>query len=176
MKKHYIFIVILIEIIGIVCISTLYAFNYSEFVVMNIAVPEGLKLTLNKDISINTNDGAILIPKDTVINPKYIFPDNTVCFYYNETTERLHTEWENIYEQGVLDDLKHEAELRQEAQQRKIKTRGLIVGIFIGVFWLFIGGIISFEIIKKEKYTLLTILHSIIIAVIVLILYSRVIY
>lgn len=78
MRKFILFFVILLEILGIIAINVAYANSNAELFAVNISIPEGLELTLNKDISVQTRDESVIIPKDTVICPEYIFPDSTV--------------------------------------------------------------------------------------------------
>ena len=176
MRKLILFFVILLEILGVIAINVAYANSNAELFAVNISIPEGLELTLNKDISVQTRDESVIIPKDTVIYPEYIFPDSTVCFHFEGIKERVHTEWENIKEQNALESLKHDAELRRAEQQKSYKARGLIIGLAEGVLWLVVVGLLSLLLMKKEKYTLLIIIHFFIILAVSIILYINVRY
>lgn len=171
MKKYIALVVILLEMIGILAINVIYANNSSKLIATNISIPDNLKLTIKEDISIESRDGSFIIPKDTVICPEYVFPDRKVCFHFEG--ERVHIEWEKIEEESILEELNHEAELKREEHQKDVKTRGLIIGVAEGVLWIVLGGLLSYALMKKEKYTLLIIIHFIFLLAVLLLLYSN---
>ena len=173
MKKYIALVVILLEMIGILAINVIYANNLSKLNATNISIPDNLKLTIKEDISKESRDGSFIIPKDTVICPEYVFPDRTVCFHFEGNKERVHIEWEKIEEESILEELNHEAELKREEHQKDVKTRGLIIGVAEGVLWIVLGGLLSYALMKKEKYTLLIIIHFIFFLAVLLLLYSN---
>ena len=171
--KKIIFFVLILEMAGIIAANVIYADKNAELSAVTIEVPEGLELTINKDISVETQDGSILIPEDTVIYPDYIFPNSTVNFHYEGTTERLYTSWDNIKEQNRLTELKNDAELKQQKWQKSTKTRGIIIGFVEGSAWLVLGGFLSLVLIKKDKIVVLIIFHFLAIVAILAILHLQ---
>ncbi|MCR4767947.1 MAG: hypothetical protein K5875_08310 [Saccharofermentans sp.] len=174
--KKIMFFVLILEMAGIIAANVICANRTAELSAVTIEVPEGLELTINKDISVEIQDGSILIPEDTVIHPDYIFPDSSVVFHYEGTTERLHTDWDNIKEQNKLKELKNEAELKQQKQQKSTKNRAIFIGFAEGSAWLVFGSFLSLVLIKKDKKAVLIICHIQAIAAIAAILYIQAAY
>lgn len=94
------------EVLIIFAVNVFDAKQQSKWVGYMIHVPENMKLTINKDISVSANDETILLKQNTTIEPSYIYPDRTVFFHFGETEEMLSVSWNCFVEQEQLETLK----------------------------------------------------------------------
>lgn len=171
MKKVITLFTLLIEFIGIFAICIITSMNYADHCGTEIIIPDGLQLTLNNDVSLSSNNGTVLISKDTVVVPDGIH-DNLVFFYHDSSTGRLHTSWENFKERQVLEDLQDDAEQRRVESQKSMKIRGVIFGVVLGLFWFILGCFVFFALLKKEKGILVVIINVLVIIAIAIYLYK----
>ena len=109
MKNVVAYLILLLETIGIIAASVIYANKASMHSAINIQVPDGMQLTLSKEIEIDTADGSIVLSEGTVVTPEYIFPHD-VHFQYEGMNQRIHADWDNFKEKQQLEALKVEAE------------------------------------------------------------------
>ena len=68
MKNVVAYIFLLLEAIGIIAASVIYANKADALSAIYIQVPEGMQLTFEKETEVNTRDGVLLIPEGTVIS------------------------------------------------------------------------------------------------------------
>lgn len=158
LKMTIAYILILIEVLSIFAINILYAKQKSQLVGYSICVPEGMELTINRDITVSTKDETKILKQNTTIYPSYIFPDKTVHFHFGETKEMFSVSWNNFVEQESLDRLKEEADQRFQVEQGKRIKKGVLVGVSQAIGWLIISGSLTILLIKKKKYNVLLIL------------------
>lgn len=163
MKNVVAYIFLLLEAIGIIAASVIYANKADALSAIYIQVPEGMQLTFEKETEVNTRDGVLLIPEGTVITPTDIFSNKDVCFYY-EGYERLRTNWDNFKEKDQFESLLVKAEHDLEDRREASKIRYIAIGAAIGIGWLVIGGILSKFLFKHEKGVIVFIIHVAMIA------------
>ena len=102
MKNVVAYLILLLETIGIIAASVIYANKASMHSAINIQVPDGMQLTLSKEIEIDTADGSIVLSEGTVVTPEYIFPHD-VHFQYEGMNQRIHADWDNFKEKQQLE-------------------------------------------------------------------------
>jgi hypothetical protein len=171
MKNVVAYLILLLETIGIIAASVIYANKASMHSAINIQVPDGMQLTLSKEIEIDTADGSIVLSEGTVVTPEYIFPHD-VHFQYEGTNKRVHADWDNFKEKQQLEALKIKAEHDLEDRIEKGKFKCIAIGAAIGIVWLVLGGILSSMLIKHEKGIIAIIIHGIVIMIIIFNLYT----
>lgn len=161
MYKKIPYFLLVIEVLMIFVVNVFYARFNASLNVSEIEVPEGMRLTLIKNISISTSEGTIVLPKDTIINPTFIFPDKTVYFNYENIImySHLHTSWESFIEQEQLEKLKEEAEHKTREKQSEIIKHGVIYGIVQASAWLLVIGTVTLIFVKKKLYKAILILQ-----------------
>ena len=69
MKKQFVIILIIVEIVGILAVGLLYAKWRSSYCVYAVEIPEGMQLTTNKSLELNTIDGAVSIKEGEIVFP-----------------------------------------------------------------------------------------------------------
>lgn len=175
MKNVVAYLFLLFETIGIIAASVIYANKANMHNAISIQVPEGMQLTLSKEIEIDTADGSFVLSKGTVVTPKYIFPQD-VHFQYEGMNQRIHADWDNFKEKQQLEALKIEAEHDLEDRIEKGKFKCIAIGAAIGIVWLVLGGILSRLLIKHEKGFILVIIHGVVIAIIAFEIHSLTAY
>lgn len=158
MKTKMAYVLIFLEVLIIFAVNVFDAKQQSKWVGYMIHVPENMKLTINKDISVSANDETILLKQNTTIEPSYIYPDSTVFFHFGETEEMLSVSWNCFVEQEQLETLKKEADQEYQAAQSKRMKNGVLVGVAQATSWLIIAGLITILLTKRKKYNILLIL------------------
>lgn len=175
MKNVVAYLFLLFETIGIIAASVIYANKANMHNAISIQVPEGMQLTLSKEIEIDTADGSFVLSEGTVVTPEYIFPQD-VHFQYEGMSQRIHADWDNFKEKQQLEALKIEAEHDLEDRIEKGKFKCIAIGAAIGIVWLVLGGILSRLLIKHEKGFILVIIHGVVIAIIAFEIHSLTAY
>lgn len=175
MKNVVAYLFLLFETIGIIAASVIYANKANMHNAISIQVPEGMQLTLSKEIEIDTADGSFVLSEGTVVTPEYIFPQD-VHFQYEGMSQRIHADWDNFKEKQQLEALKIEAEHDLEDRIEKGKFKCIAIGAAIGIVWLVIGGILCRLLIKHEKGFILVIIHGVVIAIIAFEIHSLTAY
>lgn len=175
MKNVVAYLFLLLETIGIIAASVIYANKANTHNAISIQVPEGMQLTLSKEIEIDTADGSFVLSEGTVVTPEYIFPHD-VHFQYEGTNKRVHADWDNFKEKQQLEALKIKAEHDLEDRIEKGKFKCIAIGAAIGIVWLVLGGILSRLLIKHEKGFILVIIHGVVIAIIAFEIHSLTAY
>lgn len=171
MKNVVAYLFLLFETIGIIAASVIYANKANMHNAISIQVPEGMQLTLSKEIEIDTADGSFVLSEGTVVTPEYIFPQD-VHFQYEGMNQRIHADWDNFKEKQQLEALKVEAEHDLEDRIEKNTFKHIATGAAVGIGWLVIGGILSSMLIKHEKGIIAIIIHGIVIMIIIFNLYT----
>ncbi len=172
MKKILAYVFLLLEMIGIVSIGFVYANKAAKLSAIDIHIPDGMHLTTNKDILITTQSDNITLPKDTVIIPEFVFPNNTVCFHYEGIAERLSASWDSFNEKDQLNALKIKAEQDLVDKTEKNKARTILLGFVVGIIWLVFGGVLSYFLLKYDKGFIVVIINIVAILIISVYLYS----
>ncbi|MEE3473572.1 MAG: hypothetical protein VZR24_23335 [Butyrivibrio hungatei] len=170
MKNVVAYLVFLLEMVGIIAVCVIIGNEDARHFATVVPIPDGMQLTLEKEIEVNTIDGALLMPEGTVIIPEEIFPDKVVVFNY-EGYERLRLDGEKFKEKDQFGPLLVEAEHNHEDAVLKNKLLYIAIGIAIAAGWLVIGGFLTQLSIKHEKGLISVILHGVVIAIIVFCLF-----
>lgn len=175
MRKIAVAIILLIETISVFIISMDYAKKKASHWYAEIKIPDGLQLTIEKDVSVfvlpldnlstETVASNIVISKGEKISPIWI-GDSSVTFFYEKTGERHNISWEYIKEQDLLKDLNSDAEERTISERNKIILNGIFVSIAISMCFLIVGSFISVLFAKKHKNIALILFHVITIVII----------
>ena len=172
MKNVVAYFFFLLEIIGIIAVSVIIASRDSVHFATVIKIPEGMQLTLEKEIEVDTRDGVNVVPEGTVIIPEEISPYKDVIFSY-DGYEWLRTNWDNFKEKDQFESLLVKAEHDREDAILKNHIRLIGIGVAIAAGWLLIGGFLTRLSIKHEKGIFAVIfLHVAVIAIIALFLFT----
>lgn len=142
MKNVVAYLIFLLEMAGIIAVCVILGNEYARHFATVVPIPDGMKLTFEKDFEVDTRDGALLIPEGMVIIPEEIFPNKVVVFSY-EGYERLRAEGEYFKEKDQFEPLLAEAEHNHEEAVLKNKILYIAIGIAIAAGWLVIGGLLT---------------------------------
>ena len=165
MKKQFVIILIFLEIIGILAVGFLYTRWRSSFCVYAIEIPEGMQLTTNKPLELNTTEGAVSIKEgETVIPIGAVKP--YVYFLLEQGNSVFSSSWDNFVEEVNLDELQKDADIKSEAARKTLLTKGLISIIVVVLCWLVLVSTASFVLLKKKHTKALLIGHVIAISII----------
>ena len=175
MKNVVAYLFLLFETIGIIAASVIYANKANMHNAISIQVPEGMQLTLSKEIEIDTADGSFVLSEGTVVTPEYIFPQD-VHFQYEGMNQRIHADWDNFKEKQQLEALKVKAAHDLADRIEKNTFKHIATGVAVGLGWLVIGGILSRLLIKHQKGFILVIIHGVVIAIIAFEIHSLTAY
>ncbi len=169
MKKHIVVIFLIIEIIGILAPGFLLVKWRSSYCVYAIEIPEGMQLTTNKSLELNTIDGAVTVNEgETVVPVGAVKP--YVYFLLEQGDSVFSSTWDNFSEQERLDKLQEEADIKSETAQKKVLTRGFITSIVVAVCWLGLVSTASLVLLKKNLNKTLLFGHIIAISNIIVLL------
>ncbi len=167
MKKQLLMILIVIEIVGILAIGLLFSKWRSSYYVYSIEIPKGMQLTTNKNLELSELDGSVTISEgETVIPIGAVKP--YVYFTQEQGDFLLSSTWDNFVEHEQLDKLQEDADLKSEAAQKKVITKGVITSVVVAICWLGLVLTVSFVLLKKNRNKVLLFGHIIAISIILL--------
>lgn len=181
MKKVFPYILIVVEIIAIIFINYRLGLIDSWHCGKFIQVPDGLELTLNKDVSITKGDNEIQLQEGRTFTPVSIHTDIVVVMYdinsdsfvnigvfldnshpdENMDATSLMIKWSDIKEQDQLQILQQEAEQKYQYDRNQFIKNGIMRGIGIAAVWMIIGVVVTTLLIKKDKAGIAIILQII---------------
>ena len=194
MKKNICWILLILEVCGIFLIGFLPAIIDAMHCGAVIQTPEGMKLTINHDISITEDGLTIQLFEGTAIYPSTIYPNEIKFFYdvaknksivpkdalsneaHNDNKQNIvyaHVAWDSINEKDQLIGLKNAADQKQRNDQKRYLLKGAIIGGTACFCWLIVGALLNFLLKKKEKTKLLHIIHSSILVIILAIFWYK---
>ena len=181
MKKAFPFILIVIEIICIIFINYKLGLFDAKSCSKNIQVPDGLELTLNKDVPVSKGEDEFILNEGITFTPVSIHSDSVLAMYdinsgsfvnigvfidnspadEDMDTTSVIISWNDIKEQDQLQALKQEAEQKYQDDRNQFIRNGILRGIGIAAVWMIIGVAVTAVLIRKDKAGIAVILQII---------------
>ena len=165
-KKLIIFVLILLETLGIIAIGFLFAKRRASYCVYNAKIPDGMQLTMNKDISlIGLNNSTIELPEGTKVIPFGGIIVDSVEFNVEGKDEILSANINCFCEIDQLKEIQNDAAQMTLTAQRRVVLQGLIICSIIGICWIVLAVPFSVYLLKKNNTKMLFCGHFVIIGI-----------
>ena len=179
MKKAFPYILIILEIIAIIFINYRLGVIDANHCGKIIQVPDGLELTLNKDVTVSKGDDEIELKEGMTFTPMSIHVDSVLAMYDSDSgsfvnigvfidnssadedmdTTSVVINWSDIKEQDQLQVLKNEADQKYQDDRNQCIKDGLVRGAVIAAVWTLICAAVTTILIKKSKAGIAIVLH-----------------